>query len=509
MWFPDCFFYHIYPLGFCGAPEVNDGSSSHRLQKITEWIPHMRRLGVNALYLGPLFESDSHGYDTRDYGSVDRRLGTNEELRALCRELHAAGIKVVFDGVFNHVGRGFWAFQDVKQKRWDSPYKDWFHIRFEHNNAYNDGFSYDNWEGHDQLVRLNLHNPAVVDHLFAQIRMWHDTFGLDGLRLDVAYLLPDSFLRSLRSFCRELDPEFVLIGEMIHGDYNRLVRPDMLDSSTNYECFKGIHSAFNDRNLFEIGHSLARQFGPEPWTLYKDKILYNYIVSDDFLSNMNNFYLSGSIQSHVALRKNGLDNLYSYLKNVQNSMQAKLENEKLLNFDELVSLANISQNYNKADKKKYLKKAFKTINDKSELKFDFDFVAGGSSRWKYVPKITFHNSFITQADLAKYQETQKRVILSQCLIHEFRSMFQQLQPSKFHHAKRIDNFLSWLVSDAHQKEKQLAYDNAYLKTYGSLNRYHEEGRRTFFFFEGRRLYMKSFIIPMNLLIKGQGFITII
>lgn len=238
---------------------------------------------------------------------------------------------------------------------------------------------------------------------------------------------------------------------------------------------------YSEIGSFQYLKSVSCQFTRGKGGKGKDKILYNYTVSDDFLSNMNNFYLSGSIQSHVALRKNGLDDLYFYLKNVQNSMQARLENEKLLKFDELVSLANISQNYNKADKKKYLKKALKTINDKSELKFDFDFVAGGSSRWKYVPKITFHNSFITQADLAKYQETQKRVILSQCLIHEFRSMFQQLQPSKFHHAKRVDNFLAWLVSDAHQKEKQLAYDNAYLKTYGSLNRYHEEGRRTFFF----------------------------
>ncbi len=123
-------------------------------------------LGCNAVYFSPIFESDSHGYDTRDFRKVDCRLGTNEDFAAVCKTLHEHGIKVVLDGVFNHVGRGFWAFKDVQEKKWDSPYKDWFHISFDGNSNYNDGFWYEGWEGHFELVKLNLRHPDVQHHIF-------------------------------------------------------------------------------------------------------------------------------------------------------------------------------------------------------------------------------------------------------------------------------------------------------------------------------------------------------
>ena len=113
MWAYESVFYQIYPLGFCGAPKQNDGILTPRLQIVTSWIPHILDCGANAIYFSPLFESDAHGYDTRDYRKLDCRLGTNEDFAAVCRELHQNGIKVVLDGVFNHVVRGFWAFQDV------------------------------------------------------------------------------------------------------------------------------------------------------------------------------------------------------------------------------------------------------------------------------------------------------------------------------------------------------------------------------------------------------------
>ena len=273
MWAEESVFYHIYPLGFCGAPEENDGVLRHRLGKVGDWVEHMEKLGVNGLYLGPVFDSDRHGYDTRDYRRVDPRLGDNGDLRGLVERLHGRGIWVILDGVFNHVGRGFWAFRDVQERRWDSPYKDWFHISFEGNSNYGDGFWYEGWEGHFELVKLNLRNPAVVDYLLDTVRFWVEEFGIDGLRLDVAYSLEPDFLRRLRGFCDGLKPDFFLVGETLHGDYNRWVGEGLLHSCTNYECYKGLWSALNSMNLFEIVHSLKRQFGPEGWTLYKGKHL--------------------------------------------------------------------------------------------------------------------------------------------------------------------------------------------------------------------------------------------
>ncbi|MEM0529491.1 alpha-amylase family glycosyl hydrolase [Zongyangia sp. HA2173] len=281
MWADESVFYQIYPLGFCGAPEQNDGLVVPRIAKVAEWIPHILQTGANAIYFSPLFDSDSHGYDTRDYRRLDCRLGTNPDFAKVCRQLHENKIKVVLDGVFNHVGRGFWAFQDVLQNREGSPYKDWFHINFSGNSNYNDGLWYEGWEGHYELVKLNLRNEEVIAHLFDCIRGWVEEFDIDGLRLDVAYMLDRDFLRRLHDFCQGLKPDFFLVGEMLHGDYNQLVNDQMLHSATNYECYKGLYSSFNSMNMFEIGHSLLRQFGPENWTLYKGKHLLNFVDNHD------------------------------------------------------------------------------------------------------------------------------------------------------------------------------------------------------------------------------------
>ena len=281
MWAEQSVFYQIYPLGFCGAPPVNDGVLTHRIGKIAQWAEHIRRLGADAVYLSPVFESDCHGYDTRDYRAIDCRLGANEDFAQVCKTLHDNGIRVVLDGVFNHVGRGFWAFRDVQEKKWDSPYKDWFHISFDGNSGYNDGFWYEGWEGHFELVKLNLRNPAVVDYLLDCVRFWVEQFDIDGLRLDVAYCLDKEFLARLRDFANTVKPAFFLLGETLHGDYNQWVSDRMLHSCTNYECYKGLYSSFNSMNLFEIVHSLKRQFGPEQWTLYKGKHLLSFVDNHD------------------------------------------------------------------------------------------------------------------------------------------------------------------------------------------------------------------------------------
>ena len=281
MWAYESVFYQIYPLGFCGAPFENDGVEKSRILKVKEWIPHIRGIGADAIYFSPVFESDTHGYNTRDFRKIDCRLGSNEDFAEVCRSLHEAGIRVVLDGVFNHVGRGFWAFQDVLKNRENSPYLNWFHINLGGNSNYNDGLWYEGLEGNYDLVKLNLKNEEVVNHILESVRFWVETFDIDGLRLDVAYLLDHDFVRRLRSFCDGLKEDFFLVGEILHGDYKTLVNDQMLHSCTNYECYKGLYSSFNSMNLFEINHSLLRQFGPEGWTLYKGLHLMTFVDNHD------------------------------------------------------------------------------------------------------------------------------------------------------------------------------------------------------------------------------------
>jgi len=281
-WAQDAVFYHIYPLGFCGAPVRNDFCSApvHRLDKINEWIPHLHSLGVNALYLGPLFESSVHGYDTVDYYHVDRRLGNDQTLSQLSANLHRNGFRLILDGVFNHVGRDFWAFYDIRQHGQASPYCSWFQgLRFDARSPYGDPFTYEGWYGHYDLVKLNLNNPEVKTHIFEAIRSWVQRFDIDGLRLDVADSLYLGFLQELRLFTQSLRPDFWLMGEVIHGDYRRWVNPATLDSVTNYECYKGLYSSLVDKNFFEIAYSLNRQFGETG--LYAGAPLYNFVDNHD------------------------------------------------------------------------------------------------------------------------------------------------------------------------------------------------------------------------------------
>ena len=282
MWAYESVFYQIYPLGFCGAPYENDGVLEHRILKVKEWVPHLQKLGINAIYFSPIFESDTHGYNTRDYRKLDVRLGTNEDFKEVCAALHEAGIRVVLDGVFNHVGRGFEPFMDVVKNRENSRYINWFYrIDLGGNSHYNDGLWYEGWEGNFDLVKLNLRNEEVVSYLLESVKYWVDEFDIDGLRLDVAYSLDEDFVRRLRNHTQGLKEDFYLLGEMLHGDYNRLMNDAMLHSATNYECYKGLHSSFNSMNMFEINHSLLRQFGPENWTLYRGKHLLSFVDNHD------------------------------------------------------------------------------------------------------------------------------------------------------------------------------------------------------------------------------------
>lgn len=280
-WSQDAVFYHIYPLGFCGAPDCHPGGPAvHRLDKLYGWIDHLKALGVNALYLGPVCASTKHGYDTADYYQIDPRLGDMDSFAALCSALHQAGIRVVLDGVFNHVGRDFWAFRDVQANGQASPYCGWFaNLNFGGGSPMGDPFWYEAWGGHYELVKLNLSNPDVVGHLLGAVELWMDRFHIDGLRLDAADCVDFAFFRTLRQFVKRRDPDFWLMGEIIHGDYARWANPEMLDSVTNYECWKGLWSSHNDKNYFEIAHSLQRQSGPGG--IYRDICLYNFADNHD------------------------------------------------------------------------------------------------------------------------------------------------------------------------------------------------------------------------------------
>ena len=257
-WYNEAIFYHIYPLGLTGAPKTNDYSAPvSRLNTLLPWIDHIKEIGCTALYIGPLFESVGHGYETTDYKKLDSRLGTNEDLKNFVAACHEKGIKVIFDGVFNHTGRDFFAFKDIQQNCEHSRYLNWYcNVNFGGNNEYNDGFSYENWGGYNLLVKLNHRNPEVQNYICDVIRFWVSEFDVDGIRLDAADVLDFDFMRALRRTAAEVKEDFWLMGEVIHGDYSRWVNGETLHSVTNYALHKALYSGHNDHNYFEIAHTV-------------------------------------------------------------------------------------------------------------------------------------------------------------------------------------------------------------------------------------------------------------
>jgi len=275
-------FYHIYPLGMCGAALTNDFSCppGDGIRRLASELDRIASLGVNALYIGPLFESSSHGYDTADYYHVDRRLGSDEDFRNFVACCHSRGISVVADAVFNHTGRDFFAFRDIVRNRENSRFRGWYRgLNFGGDSPYHDGFSYEGWAGCMDLVKLDVDNPDVREHIFGAVGKWISEFGIDGLRLDAADVLSPAFMDALSSFCASRAADFWLMGEVVHGDYNNWARPFRLDSVTNYELYKGLWSSFNDGNFFELAWSLNRQSGENG--IYRNIRLYNFADNHD------------------------------------------------------------------------------------------------------------------------------------------------------------------------------------------------------------------------------------
>ena len=280
-WYEEVVFYHIYPLGLTGAPRENHNEAGNGFEKLKLWIPHMKKMGFTALYIGPLFESSTHGYDTKDYRTVDIRLGKNEDFKEFVTLCHEAGIHVVVDGVFNHTGREFFAFKDIQINRENSRYKDWYKgINFWGNTHYNDGFGYEAWRNCFELVNLNLWNREVKDYLFDVIRFWIDEFNIDGIRLDCADCLDFDFMKEMRFITTQKKEDFWLMGEVIHGDYSRWANADMLHSVTNYELHKGLYSGHNDYNYFEIAHTV-RRLSDDNGGICKGRKLYSFTDNHD------------------------------------------------------------------------------------------------------------------------------------------------------------------------------------------------------------------------------------
>jgi cyclomaltodextrinase / maltogenic alpha-amylase / neopullulanase len=254
--------YHLHSLGAAGAPAANPDvaaatPSGRGLQELQRWLDHVAGLGCGGVLLTPIFVSSTHGYDTVDPFRIDQRLGDEGDFAAFADACHARDLRLVLDGVFNHVGRAFGPFQDVVARRDESPYAEWFRLDFSGDSPHGDGFDYRCFEGHRDLVGLNHKNEAVLDWAASVARHWLDR-GADGWRLDAAYAVLVPFLAALAGRIRAAKPEAFVFGEVIHGDYVRYVTEGGLDSVTQYEVHKAIWSSLNDANLFELAWALGR-----------------------------------------------------------------------------------------------------------------------------------------------------------------------------------------------------------------------------------------------------------
>lgn len=259
-------FYHIYPLGMLG---------NEKISYLHQFIPHMKSINTNGLYLGPVFSSLSHGYDTVDYLQVDKRLGSNQDLYHFVHDCHQQDIDVILDCVFNHVSRDFFAFQDVLINKQQSIYCGWFRLDFSKNNCRNDGFAYDTWDGYDELVKLNLKDQGVVEYLLDVSRKWIAWFDIDGIRLDAADVMDRDFIHLLTVEMKKIKKDFYVVAEMVRGNYAEMIKHTEITSVTNYECYKGLYSSLNDANYFEIAYSLKRLFTEQV------PLLYNFVDNHD------------------------------------------------------------------------------------------------------------------------------------------------------------------------------------------------------------------------------------
>jgi cyclomaltodextrinase len=245
--------WHVYPLGFTGAERFAlpaEERARHRLGHLTNWLDYAAELGCSGLLLGPVFAAETHGYDTVDHFRIDSRLGDEDDFDALATAARERGIRLILDGVFNHVGRGFPAFQAALHGGQGTPAARWF-------KRAGDGSGWSVFEGHSHLVELDHDEPAVLGYVIEVLSHWLAR-GAGGWRLDAAYAVPPGFWAKAVPAVRADFPDAWFLGEMIHGDYAAYAAEACLDSITQYEVWKAIWSSLNDRNFFELDHALGR-----------------------------------------------------------------------------------------------------------------------------------------------------------------------------------------------------------------------------------------------------------
>jgi cyclomaltodextrinase len=262
-WVKHAIWWQIYPLRFVGAePELAETGTSatveHRLGRLQGWLDYAVELGASGIALGPVFASATHGYDTVDYYRIDPRLGDEADFEALVKAAHDRGLRVLLDGVFNHVGRDFFACTEVLEHGPAAAHASWFELTWPEG-EWRPGVepTYATFEGHDQLVALNHDEPAVAEYVVAVMQYWLDR-GADGWRLDAAYAVPTQFWSSVSSRVRASHPEAYLVGEVLHGDYAAFVGESGIDAVTQYELWKAIWSSIKDANFFELAWALER-----------------------------------------------------------------------------------------------------------------------------------------------------------------------------------------------------------------------------------------------------------
>ena len=253
-WVEHVVWWQVYPLGFLDAPTAADPEVVHRLPSLENWLDYLIELGASGLALGPMFASSSHGYDTIDYYRIDPRIGDTEDFERLVEAAHERGIRVLLDGVFNHVGRQFPMFQQALREGEGSPAAEWFHLFWKGEDREPE---YEHFEGHRDLVTLNHGSSQVVDFVTEVMCHWLQR-GADGWRLDATYAIPAEFWAQVLPRVRERFPDAYIVGEMIHGDYSAYVAQGQLDSVTQYELWKAIWSSLNDHNLHELDWTLGR-----------------------------------------------------------------------------------------------------------------------------------------------------------------------------------------------------------------------------------------------------------